>query len=198
MRKILMATAALALLGGLAGPVSAQQYDRRGDDSARAGSERRDNNRDNRDNAVLAGAAGIAVGAAIAGNGGGVRLYTPGYAYPAYGQPGYGDPRFDPRYAQGGYGYGHTSGQWVPISQRVQWLDQRIDRGAQEGTLDRGDVRSLRRELTSLEATENHYRRGGMTNWQMADLDKRFDRLASRIQYERTDGDNGPYGRNRR
>jgi hypothetical protein len=30
-----------------------------------------------------------------------------------------------------------------------------------------------------------------MQGWEMADLDKRFDALASRIQYERTDGDNG-------
>lgn len=123
------------------------------------------------------------------------RLYAPGYAYPTYGQSGYGNPQSDPRYAQGGYAYGHANGQWVPIAQRAQWLDQRINRGAQEGTLDRGDVRSLRRELSGLEQMENRYRRQGMQGWQMADLDKRFDTLASRIQYERTDGDNGPNAR---
>ena len=193
MRNILMATAALALVSGLVAPASAQQVDRRGDYSDRGAADRRDNNND----AALAGVAGLAVGAALAGNGG-VRLYAPGYAYPVYGQSGYGDPRSDPRYAQGGYAYGRTSGQWVPISQRVQWLDQRIDRGAQEGTLDRGDVRSLRRELAGLQSVESRYRRNGLQAWEMADLDKRFDRLASRIQYERTDGDNSPNNRTSR
>ena len=195
MRKILMTTVALALLGVVAAPALAQQADRRGGNDARAASERRD---DNNANVALAGAAGLAVGAALAGNGGGVRLYAPGYRYPAYGQVGYGDPRSDPRYAQGGYAYGRNNGQWVSISDRVQWLDQRIDRGAQEGTLDRREARSLRRELTGLEQTENGYRRGGLQAWEMADLDQRFDRLASRIQYARTDGDNRPGYRNNR
>lgn len=189
MRKILLTTVALALLGGIVSPALAQQADRRGGYDGRAGSERRD---DHNTDAALAGVTGLAVGAAIAGNGGAVRLYAPGYAYPVYGQAGYGDPRSDPRYAQGGYAYGRNNGQWVSISDRVQWLDRRIDRGAQEGTLDRREARSLRRELTSLQRTEYGYRRGGLQAWEMADLDQRFDRLASRIRYERTDGDYAP------
>lgn len=155
------------------------------------------NDRRNNGDAAAAGAAGFVAGAlvgnAVASNNG--HLYAPGYAYPAYGQAGYGNPRSDPRYAQGGYAYGHANGRWMPIAQRTQWLDQRINRGAQEGTLDRNDVRSLRRELAQLQQTENRYSRGGMQRWEMADLDKRFDVLASRIQYERTDGDNGPNAR---
>jgi hypothetical protein len=152
-----------------------------------ASNDRRDNNNNN-NNVAIAGAAGLVAGVALA-NGG--HLYAPGYAYPTYGQTGYGDPRRDPRYAQGGYAYGHANGQWMPIAQRAQWLDQRINRGSQEGTLDRGDVHSLRQELTGLERLETRYQRSGMQGWEMADLDKRFDALASRIQYERTDGDNG-------
>ena len=186
MRKIFMTTVALALLSVVAAPALAQQGDYRGGNDARAASERRN---DNNANVALAGAAGLAVGAALASNGGAVRLYAPGYAYPVYGQAGYGDPRSDPRYAQGGYAYGRSNGRWVSISDRVQWLDQRIDRGARDGSLDRRQARSLRRELTGLEQTENGYRRGGLQAWEMADLDQRFDRLASRIQYERTDGD---------
>lgn len=157
--------------------------------------------RSNTGNEVAAGAAGFVAGALVGNavgnnnNNNNGRLYAPGYAYPTYGQPGYGNPQSDPRYAQGGYAYGHSNGQWVPIAQRTQWLDQRINRGAQEGTLDRRDVRSLRRELADLQQTENRYRRQGMRPWQMADLDKRFDALASRIKYERTDGDNGPNSR---
>lgn len=158
-----------------------------------------DNNRsrnNNNGNVAGAAAAGVVAGAVLGGALSGNRneapppLYQQGYNYPTYGQPRYGDPRYDPRYAPGGYGYGRPTNQFIPIAERAQWLDQRINRGIQEGTLDRGEVRSLRDQLRSLEDRENRYRRQGMQGWMMADLDKRFDQLASRIQYERTDGDN--------
>ena len=136
------------------------------------GGERRDDN-----GALIAGLAGLAAG-----------LYAPGYAYPSYGDPRYGDPRFDPRYAQGGYAYGQPRGAWVPIEDRAQWLDQRIDRGVREGSLDRGDVARLRRGLMDIETLERSYRRRGLQTWMRADLDKRFDQLAARIQYARNDG----------
>jgi hypothetical protein len=154
-----------------------------------------DNNRGGRNNndALTAGAVGAVVGAlagnALANRNQGSTLYAPGYAYPAYGDQGYGDPRFDPRYAEGGYAYGRPARQWVPIAERASWLDQRINRGIQEGTLDRSETRSLRSELSDLESLELRYRQRGMQSWMMTDLDRRFDQLASRIQYERTDGD---------
>jgi hypothetical protein len=157
----------------------------------------------NDNNALAAGAVGAVVGA-LAGNALANRssnqapLYAPGYAYPAYGDQRYGDPQFDPRYAQGGYAYGRTARQWVPIAERASWLDQRIDRGVQDGALDRNEVRSLRNQLTDLENQERDYRRRGMQGWMMTDLDKRFDQLAARIQYERTDGDNARRGDNAR
>jgi hypothetical protein len=158
-----------------------------------------DNNngrRSNNDNTLAAGALGAVVGAlagnafANRGNNQAQPLYAPGYAYPTYGDQRYGDPQFDPRYAQGGYAYGRPAQQWVPIAQRASWLDQRINRGIQEGTLDRNEVRSLRNQLSDLENQERSYQRQGLQSWMRADLDKRFDQLAARIQYERTDGDN--------
>jgi hypothetical protein len=164
-----------------------------------------DNRGRNNNNGNVAGAAaaGVVAGAILGGALAGDRnqaprpLYQQGYNYPTYGQPQYGDPRYDPRYAQGGYGYGRPTNQFIPIAQRAQWLDQRINKGIQEGTLDRGEVRSLRDQLRSLEDRENRYRRQGMQGWMMADLDKRFDQVASRIQYERTDGDHPKYRDNR-
>jgi hypothetical protein len=168
-------------------------YGRGNDNNGRnyGNNDRRDDNgrRNNNDVAVAAGA-GLVAGAMIGNANAEHRLYAPGYAYPTYGQSGYGDPRSDPRYAQGGYAYGRQGGQWMPIAQRGQWLEQRIDQGARQGTLSRREVRGLRQELTDLETTEARYRRGGLQNWEMADLDKRFDLLASRIRYERAT-DNG-------
>jgi hypothetical protein len=229
MRSILLATAAAALVGGLALslPASAQSRTFQGsfqgscrnvhttngvltaDCADGHGAYRTSSINSSQCRGDIGNSAGLlrCNGAtAIGGNvvstsnnrGQGGRLYGPGYAYPAYGQPGYGMPQTDPRYAQGGYAYGRATGQWMPIAQRVEWLNQRISRGAQEGTLDRGEVHSLRNDLTALQTMENRYRRQGMQGWQMADLDKRFDVLASRIQYERTDGDNGRNGRDER
>ena len=118
-----------------------------------------------------------------------VVLYAPGFSYPTYGDQRYGEPRFDPRFAQGGYGYGQPANRFIPIAQRSAWLEQRIARGQQEGTVDRREARDLRQQLTNLKALEIRYRRQRMLPWMMADLDKRFDQLAARINYERNDGD---------
>jgi hypothetical protein len=116
-------------------------------------------------------------------------LYSRGFSYPDYGDQRYGDPRFDPRFAQGGYAYGRQAKQWVPIAERAQWLDQRIMRGEQEGTVDRREARGLHQELNGILSLENRYRREGMNARKYTDLDRRFDLLAARIQYERNDGD---------
>jgi hypothetical protein len=120
---------------------------------------------------------------------GSIQLYAPGYSYPTYGDRRYGDPQFDPRFAQGGYAYGRHANQWVPIADRARWLEQRIIRGQQEGTVDRREARSLRGELNGILSLERRYRREGMNPRKYSDLDRRFDQLAARIQYERTDGD---------
>ncbi len=155
-----------------------------------------DNNNNRRDNrggsnvgtALGAGALGAVAGALLGGN-----LYQQGYNYPDYGQRGYGDPRYDPRFAQGGWGYG-SNGQWVPISRRADWLDRRIDRGTQEGSISRREARDLRSELDDIVNMERSFSRNGLNNYERAQLDDRFDRLASRIRFESRDYNNRPGG----
>lgn len=83
-----------------------------------------DSNNNNRgrgnSNGSVAGAAvlGAVAGAVLNSQFNNQNLYQQGYQYPDYGQQGYGDPRRDPRFAQGGWGYG-SNGQWVPISRRA-------------------------------------------------------------------------------
>jgi hypothetical protein len=150
-----------------------------------------DNNRDNTSNGTVAGAAvlGAVAGAVLNNRFNNQNLYQQGYQYPDYGQPGYGDPRRDPRFAEGGWGYGH-SGQWVPISRRAQWLDGRIDEGQRRGDLSRREANSLHNQLDDLVAMERNYSRRGLTNRERADLDDRFDQLAARIRYEARDNNN--------
>jgi hypothetical protein len=135
------------------------------------GGDRRDNN-----GAVAAGVvAGAILGGALGGNGPTV----------VYGDPHYGDPRYDRHYAQGGWGYGHRPGEWVSIRDRADWLSQRIDRSVQDGRLGRRDARDLRNQLNGIEDMEARYMRDRRLGpGERADLDRRFDDLSNRINYE--------------
>ena len=66
--------------------------------------------------------------------------------------------------------------------------EPRLARPVQIG-LSRGLTR-LRNDFNGLLRLEAGYRRGGLTQWERADLDRRFDRLSASIRYERRDRDN--------
>jgi hypothetical protein len=141
----------------------------------------RDDRRDNSGSVAAGVVAGALLGGALSGNGPTI----------VYGDPHYGDPRYDSRYAQGGWGYGHRAGEWVPIRNRADWLDQRIARAQRDGRLSRVDARDLRRQLAMIEDQEARYQRDGRFDArERADLDRRFDALSQRISYEA-----GPGGR---
>lgn len=146
------------------------------DDGPSNGGNRADNRgRDNNTGAAVA--AGVIAGALLGGA-------------PIYGDPHYGDPRYDPHYAQGGWGYGHRPGEWVAIRDRADWLNMRIDRAQREGRLSRGDARDLRRQLGSIEDMEARFLRDGrLDGRERADLDRRFDELQARIRFEADSGD---------
>jgi hypothetical protein len=104
---------------------------------------------------------------------------------PSYGDSRYGDPNYDWRYAQGGWGYGRRPGEWVPIRDRADWLDRRIEHALRDGRLGRDEARDLRRQLNGIEDMEAGYMRDGRLGLgERADLDRRFDNLAGRFRYE--------------
>ncbi len=76
---------------------------------------------------------------------------------------------------------------WQNINQRQAQLDQRIDVGVRNGSLTRDEAMRLRSEFRMIADLENSYRAGGLTMNERADLDRRFDLLSARIQYERAD-----------
>lgn len=81
-------------------------------------------------------------------------------------------------------------GGWQPINARQAQLDQRIDVGVRNGALTRREAVSLRAEFNDIARLEAQYRRSnGLSNWERADLDRRFDALSARIRYERNDRD---------
>jgi hypothetical protein len=81
-------------------------------------------------------------------------------------------------------------GGWPSIHVRQASLDRRIDQGVRNGQLSRREATSLRGEFNTLLRLEASYRRGGLTRWEQTDLDRRFDRLSTRIRSERRDRNN--------
>lgn len=94
----------------------------------------------------------------------------------------------------GGRGWTDNRGAWIPIDRRQARLDQRIDRGLRSGQLTRAEAMRLRAEFNQIARIEARYRSGGLTLAERNDLDRRFDRLAAQIRWERRDSQ---YGYNR-
>ena len=78
---------------------------------------------------------------------------------------------------------------WMSINQRQANLDARIDAGVRSGDLTRREAVKLRGDFRAVSNLETTYRRNGLSNWERADLDRRFDALSSRIRFERHDRD---------
>lgn len=77
---------------------------------------------------------------------------------------------------------------WQGINARQARLDQRIDQGIRQGTLNRREATRLRADFRGLLQLENRYRRSnGLSQFERRDLDRRFDALSQRIRYERND-----------
>jgi hypothetical protein len=89
--------------------------------------------------------------------------------------------------------YGHpgqwqnSQGAWMNINQRQAQLDRQIDRGLRTGDLTRAEAARLRNEFRQIARLEQRYRMNGLTMRERADLDRRFDRLAAQIRWERND-----------
>lgn len=79
---------------------------------------------------------------------------------------------------------------WQPIAQRKYNLDRRIDVGLRNGQLSRREAVRLRSELDQLVRLEYRFQRGGLDWRERQELDRRYDRLAAMVRYERRDRDN--------
>lgn len=85
---------------------------------------------------------------------------------------------------------------WQNINQRQERLDERIDRGVENGSLTRREAAQLRADFQEIVRVERAYRMSnGLSARERDDLDRRFDALSARIRWERNDnqdrGDGG-------
>ena len=76
---------------------------------------------------------------------------------------------------------------WMNINQRQANLDRRIDQGIRTGKITRAEAYRLRADFQTIARLENRYRANGLSNWERADLDRRFDTLSARIRIEAND-----------
>lgn len=87
---------------------------------------------------------------------------------------------------------------WMNINQRQANLDRRIDQGIRTGKITRAEAYRLRADFQTLARLENRYRANGLSNWERADLDRRFDTLSARIRIEANDSNRYGAGYGRR
>ena len=92
----------------------------------------------------------------------------------------------------GGHGGGYGGGYEAPASQ-AQELEFRINRSERRGAISHREAARLRYDLRQVERLTFQYRRDGLTRWERADLDRRFNMIQASLRYERNDRDYG-YG----
>ena len=82
----------------------------------------------------------------------------------------------DARYDRGGdrNEWRDDRGGWTNINQRQAKLDRRIDQGIRNGSITRNEAIRLRGEFRSIARLESRYRANGLSNWERADLNRRF------------------------
>jgi Ni/Co efflux regulator RcnB len=85
------------------------------------------------------------------------------------------------------FAQGPRPSDWRPLAQRQDNIERRIDQGVRSGQLTRREARSLHEQFRSLLRLEDRYRRHGLTVRERADLQRRYDSLASRVRFEKHD-----------
>jgi hypothetical protein len=81
------------------------------------------------------------------------------------------------------------------VRDRGETLQMRIERNLRRGEITPREAARLRNDVRATERLSWRYRRdGAFTRWERSDIERRYDRIAMAIRYERADRDYG-YGR---
>lgn len=84
--------------------------------------------------------------------------------------------------------YGHDAPRGWELDRRIDWLQQRIDRGRQDGSLDWREARRVQGELIHIRRDEHALRArsgGRLTDRDRFMLQERLDRLGDQIRWLR-------------
>jgi len=85
------------------------------------------------------------------------------------------------------FAQGPRPSDWIPLSQRQDNIEHRIDDGMRSGQLTRREARSLRGEFNGLLRLEARYQRDGLNFRERSDLQRRYDALSARVRFEKHD-----------
>ena len=96
------------------------------------------------------------------------------------------------------FAQGYRSSDWQPLSMRQNQIERRIDQGLASGQLTRREARGLRNEFGNLLRLEARYKVNGLSYGERTDLQRRYDTLATRVRYEKHDGQTQYYPAGRR
>lgn len=86
-------------------------------------------------------------------------------------------------------------GGWE-IDRREQWMEQRINQGVRDGSLDRREAARVRGELRSIRMEERRMRsfhHGRLDDRDRFALERRLDDLNQRIHWLRNNGERAPW-----
>lgn len=89
----------------------------------------------------------------------------------------------------------HGGGRW-DLDRRIDWLQQRIDRGQSDGSLDRREARRVRNALHSIVRDEHsalYVDHGRLTDRHRANLEERLNRLSDQIRWLRANDERRPW-----
>jgi hypothetical protein len=112
------------------------------------------------------------------------------YGTPAYGGQGYASQGYDRQ----GYGNDFWNGAPSDTWQRIDFLQQRIQRGMSDGSLSPQEARRAQMQLRQIRRDAMRMRRGGsMSASGSAMLQRRLDNLSRNLRWARHNGNNG-YG----
>lgn len=84
---------------------------------------------------------------------------------------------------------GAAAADWKPISERQANLFARIEAGIRNGSLTEQEAGRLKARFNNLAMRDERYRKGGYSDWERNDLQRRLDELSERIRYQKNDGD---------
>ena len=109
----------------------------------------------------------------------------PGYYYGPNGGPPPGAAGYGPPPPQGGPGGGFWQGAPGDIRQRIDWMQQRIDRMSADGRLNPGETHRAYADLRSIRyyARSNYQRYGALSPDQRGYIQARLDHLRDSIHW---------------
>ena len=83
------------------------------------------------------------------------------------------------------FAQGPRPSDWIPLAQRQENIEHRIDDGVRSGQLTRHEARSLRDQFHGLLRLEDRYRRDGLPPGERAELERRYDALSARVSFDK-------------